>query len=134
MLLFGTAAAAVACRLFRCCFPLLLLMLMMKMWLMMGVLLMRAHHWSRIAHQLIDGKCCRGACRCGNLRLAITVYITVTWGACNSTVLHPATTLRYIRHVVMTAAVAAGLWKGKAASGGRILLLLMWYMSGAGVG
>ncbi len=126
MLLF--AAAAVACRLFRCCFPLLLLM-MMKVGLMMGVLLMRAYHWSRIAHQLIDGKCCGGACRCGNLRLAAAVYI-----ACNSTVLHPATTLRYILNVVMTTAVAGGLWKGKAASGGRILLLLMWYMTGAGVG
>ncbi len=131
MLLFATAAAA--CRLFRCCFPLLLL-LMMKVWLMVGVLLMRAHHWSRIAHQLIDGKCCRGAGGWGNLRLAVAVYITVTRGACNSTVLHPTATLRYILNVVMTAAVAAGLWKGKAASCGRILLLLMWHMTGAGVG
>jgi hypothetical protein len=102
-------------------------------WLMMGVLLMRTHHWSRIAHQLIDGECCGGAGGWGNLRLiAAAVYI-----ACNSTVLHPATTLRYILilNVVMTAAVvAAGLWKRKAASGGRILLLLMWYMTGAGVG
>ncbi len=102
---------------------------------MMGVLLMmRTHHRGRITHQLIDGKCCRGAGGWGNLRLAVAVHITVTRGACNSTVLHPATTLRYILNVVVTAVVAAGLWKGKAASGGRILLLLMWHMSGAGVG
>ncbi len=103
---------------------------MMKVWLMMRVLLMmRTHHRSRIAHQLIDGKCCGGAGAWGNLRLVATVHITVTRGACNSTVLHPATL-----NVVVTAVVAAGLWKGKAASCGHILLLLMWYMTGAGVG